>query len=112
VFNISQVGSDYVDSDKESRDNKSRYILRKLLNGEISYRDDGAYGNIRCPFCHRRKVARDFDSLIMHSKSAAKSQQKEANPAKKAHHAAFGVFLENYVRGHVPFFIQRPAPLP
>ena len=41
MFNISQVGSDDVDSDKESRDNKSRYILRKLRNGQIRYRDDG-----------------------------------------------------------------------
>ena len=62
-----------MDSDKDSRDCKSRFVLRKLKNGDIDYRTTydgwgrrGRYGYIKCPFCDRRITSR-FDSLIDHA---------------------------------------------
>ena len=103
----SQEDSDDVGSDKETRDNKSRYILRTLRIGQIHYCTNGVYGRIRCPFCVRT-IAQNLNSLINHAKSIGMSPAQK--PLYKAKHAAFGVFLIKYVKGHEPFYLVQPPP--
>ena len=103
-----------MDSYKDSRDYKSRFVLRKLKNGSILYRTTyegwgrrGRYGYIKCPFCDRGITSR-FDSLIDHAKGQDRSVRKEIKPAFKAKHAAFCVFLREYVQGSEPFYLPPP----
>ena len=96
-----------MDHDKDSRDNKSRYILRGLRNGEIPYRTQKRYGYISCPFC-TKVIARDFNSMIQHATGVGKGSDKKHKPIVKAGHAAFGVFLRKYVVGHEAFYVPPP----
>ncbi|XBI51101.1 hypothetical protein VPH35_033670 [Triticum aestivum] len=98
-----------VDDSKESRDSKSRYVLRRLRNGEIPYRSGSnrLYGNIACPFCCA-SIKSDYDSLIMHGTNIGRGNGRKRKPHVRAKHAAFGAFLRKYGKGHLPFYLPRP----
>ncbi|KAK1618764.1 hypothetical protein QYE76_024281 [Lolium multiflorum] len=50
---------DDIGSDKEDRDRKSRFVLKKLKTGQIPFRRDG---KPNCPFCGR-VFPKDIESL-------------------------------------------------
>ncbi|XBH65854.1 hypothetical protein VPH35_119355 [Triticum aestivum] len=98
-----------VDDSKESRDSKSRYVLRRLRNGEIPYRSgyNRLYGNIACPFCCAI-IKSDYNSLIMHGTYIGRGNGRNRKPHVRAKHTAFGAFLRKYAKGHLPFYLPRP----
>ncbi|KAK1669958.1 hypothetical protein QYE76_058117 [Lolium multiflorum] len=91
--------SDDIGSDKEDRDRKSRFVLKKLKTGQIPFRRDG---KPNCPFCGR-VFPKDIESLIQHATGVGKGSKQKHKPASKAKHAAFGKFLRDYVKtGLIP----------
>ncbi|XBJ13168.1 hypothetical protein VPH35_017567 [Triticum aestivum] len=104
-----QEDDEDVDDSKESRDSKSRYVLRRLRNGEIPYRSgyNRLYGNIACPFCCTI-IKSDYDSLIMHGTYIDRGNGRNRKPHVRDKHAAFGAFLRKYAKGHLPFYLPRP----
>ncbi|KAK1643203.1 hypothetical protein QYE76_061008 [Lolium multiflorum] len=86
-------------SDKEDRDRKSRFVLKKLKTGQIPFRRDG---KPNCPFCGR-VFPKDIESLIQHATGVGKGSAHKHKAASKAKHAAFGKFLRDYVKtGLIP----------
>ncbi|KAK1610456.1 hypothetical protein QYE76_034129 [Lolium multiflorum] len=91
--------SEDIDSDKEDRDRKSRFVLKKLKTGQIPFRRDG---KPNCPFCGR-VFPKDIESLIQHATGVGKGSAHKHKAASKAKHAAFGKFLRDYVKtGLIP----------
>ncbi|KAK1615770.1 hypothetical protein QYE76_021287 [Lolium multiflorum] len=91
--------SDDIGSDKEDRDRKSRFVLKKLKTGQIPFRRDG---KPNCPFCGR-VFPKDIESLIQHATGVGKGSAHKHKAASKAKHAAFGKFLRDYVKtGLIP----------
>ncbi|KAK1665895.1 hypothetical protein QYE76_054054 [Lolium multiflorum] len=68
--NCSEEDSDDIGSDKEDRDRKSRFVLKKLKTGQIPFRRDG---KPNCPFCGR-VFPKDIESLIQHDGSWKRSR--------------------------------------
>ncbi|KAF7100214.1 hypothetical protein CFC21_101751 [Triticum aestivum] len=97
---LSEEDDEDVDDSKERRDIKSRYVLRRLRNGEIPYRSgsDRLYGNIACPFSCAR-IKSDYDNLIMHGTDISRGNGRDCKPHGRAEHAAFGAFLGKYAKG-------------
>ncbi|KAK1697549.1 hypothetical protein QYE76_014246 [Lolium multiflorum] len=85
--------SDDMDDNKERRDQKSRYVLKRLKGGEIRFRKRG---ELFCPFCGKI-LQKDIRSLIQHATGVGLSTSGKHRPATKAKHAAYGLFLQNYV---------------
>ncbi|KAK1618525.1 hypothetical protein QYE76_024042 [Lolium multiflorum] len=85
--------SDDMDDNKERRDQKSRYVLKRLKGGEIRFR---MRGELFCPFCGKI-LQKDIRSLIQHATGVGLSTSGKHRPATKAKHAAYGLFLQNYV---------------
>ncbi|KAK1617060.1 hypothetical protein QYE76_022577 [Lolium multiflorum] len=97
--NCSEEDSEDIDSDKEDRDRKSRFVLKKLKTGQIPFRRDG---KPNCPFCGR-VFPKDIESLIQHATGVGKGSAHKHKAASKAKHAAFGKFLRDYVKtGLIP----------
>ncbi|KAK1608360.1 hypothetical protein QYE76_032033 [Lolium multiflorum] len=91
--------SEDIGSDKEDRDRKSRFVLKKLKTGQIPFRRDG---KPNCPFCGR-VFPKDIESLIQHATGVGKGSAHKHKAASKAKHAAFGKFLRDYVKtGLIP----------
>ena len=84
-----------MDSDKETRDNKSRHVMKKLKSGIIPFRT--RLGELRCPFC-KKGVNPRITSLIPHAVGIGKSPASKHKSATKAKHAAYGKFLREYVK--------------
>ena len=95
-----QEDDEDVDDSKERRESKSRYVLRRLRNGEIPYRSgyNRLYGNIACPFCCA-SIKSDYDSLIMHGTYIGRGNGRNRKPHVRAKHAAFGAFLRKNANG-------------
>ncbi|XBH72321.1 uncharacterized protein [Aegilops tauschii subsp. strangulata] len=106
---LSEEDDEDVDDSKESRDSKSRYVPRRLRNGEIPYRSgyNRLYGNIACPFCCAI-IKSDYNSLIIHGTYIGRGNGRNRKPHVRAKHAAFGAFLRKYAKGHLPFYLPRP----
>ncbi|KAK1645580.1 hypothetical protein QYE76_063385 [Lolium multiflorum] len=85
--------SDDMDDNKERRDQKSRYVLKRLKGGEIRF---CMRGELFCPFCGKI-LQKDIRSLIQHATGVGLSTSGKHRPATKAKHAAYGLFLQNYV---------------
>ena len=93
--------------DKEDRDRKSRFVLKRLLSGKIPFRSRGM---ISCPFCGK-VVTKTLECMIQHANVGGygvsrKAKQKGHTMAK---HAAFGRFLEKYVNGGLVPVIGPPV---
>ncbi|SPT16706.1 unnamed protein product [Triticum aestivum] len=106
---LSEEDDEDVDDSKESRDSKSRYVLRRLRNGEIPYRSgyNRLYGNIACPF-YCAIIKSDYNSPIMHGTYIGRGNGRNRKPHVRAKHAAFGAFLRKYAKGQLPFYLPRP----
>jgi hypothetical protein len=70
---VYQDDSEDVEFDKESRDKKSRYTLKKLLNGGYPRCRDG--DSWFCPFC-KRSIGTDFDGVVRHAESLGSSHAR------------------------------------
>lgn len=92
-----------VDSDKDSRDAKSRHVLRALQAGTIRYR---RHGNLFCPFCVRI-IANDRNSMIRHAVGVGNGSEVRA-PHVKAKHAAYGVFLKKLLARDIRLGLAHP----
>ena len=84
-----------MDSDKETRDNKSRHVMKKIKSGIIPFRT--RLGELRCPFC-KKGVNPRIASLSPHAVGLGKSPASKHKSATKAKHAAYGKFLREYVK--------------
>ena len=84
-----------MDASKESRDNKSRYVLRRLRCGLIRFHRRGE--GLFCPFCGRA-INVYLNSMIQHAKGVGKGRGRSHRPITLARHAAYGKFLRKYVR--------------
>ncbi|XBH88622.1 hypothetical protein VPH35_075886 [Triticum aestivum] len=106
---LSEEDDEDVDDSKERRESKSRYVLRRLRNGEIPYLSGSnrLYGNIACPFCCAR-IKSNYDNLIMHGTDISRGNGRNRKPQDRAEHSAFGAFLGKYAKGHLPFYLPRP----
>ena len=93
-----------MDDNKERRDQKSRYVLKRLKGGEIRFR---MRGELFCPFCGKI-LQKDIRSLIQHATGVGLSTSGKHRPATKAKHASYGLFLQNYVL-HGLFPVNAPA---
>ena len=92
-----------VDNDKDSRDAKSRHVLRALQAGTIRYR---RHGNLFCPFCVRI-IANDRHSMIRHVVGVGHGSEDRA-PHTKAKHAAYGVFLKKLLARDIRLGLAHP----
>jgi hypothetical protein len=95
VFQNSQEDSDDVDHDKEDRDRKSRFVLKRLVSGKTPFR---IRGELSCPFCVK-VVSKNIESMIHHANGVGAGSKKKHKAHTMAKHAAFGRFLEKYVKG-------------
>ena len=83
-----------MDDSKVSRDNKSRYVLRRLRCGLIRFH---CRGRLFCPFCGRA-INVDLNSMIQHAEGVGRGRGRSHRPITLARHAAYGKFLREYVR--------------
>ena len=79
---------------KVSRDNKSRYVLRRLRCGLIRFH---RRGRLFCPLCGRA-INVDHNSMIQHAVGVGRGRGRSHRPITLVWHAAFGKFLREYVR--------------
>ena len=94
VLKNQQEDDDEVDDSKVSRDNKSRYVLRRLRCGLIHFH---RRGRLFCPFCGRA-INMDLNSMIQHAEGVGRGRGRSHRPITLARHAAYGKFLQEYVR--------------
>ena len=80
-----------MDSDKDSKDAKSRYVLRRRMDGYPNC--ELRNGTWCCPFCVRI-VATDRNSIIQHAVGIGSSHNRNLQPYVIAQHAALGVYLK------------------
>jgi uncharacterized C2H2 Zn-finger protein len=89
-----------VGHDKDDRDRKSRYVLKRLKSGQIPFRT--RYGELTCPFCGK-VVSKNLESLIQHANGVAVGSKQKHKGHTMAKHAAYGRFLEKFVKtGLIP----------
>ena len=94
---------DGVSSDQESRDAKSRHVLRQLEHGQIRYRRRGA---LFCPFSGRN-IHNDIISMIRHATGIGRGA-KSRGATVMAKHAAYGVFLKKLVARDMRLGLAQP----
>ena len=92
-----------VDSDKDSRDAKSRHVLRALQAGTIRYR---RHGNLICPFCVRI-IDNDRNSMIRHAVGVGNGSKVRV-PHVKAKHATYGVLLKKLFARDIRLGLAHP----
>lgn len=95
---------DGVSSDQESRDAKSRHVLRQLQNGQIRYRRRG--GVLFCPFCGSN-IHNDIVSMIRHATDVGRGAESRG-AAVMAKHAAYGVFLKKLLARDIRLGLAQP----
>jgi hypothetical protein len=76
-----------VGHDKEDRDRKSRFVLKRLKSGKIPFRRNG---EVYCPFCGR-VITKNLESMIQHVNGIGVGSKRK--------HVAYGRFLEKFVKG-------------
>ena len=94
---------DEVSSDQESRDAKSRHVLRQLQNGQIRYHHRGA---LFFPFCGRN-IHTDNVSMIQHATGVGHGAETHGD-AIMAKHAAYGVFLKKVLARDIRLRLAQP----
>jgi hypothetical protein len=84
-----------VGHDKEDRDRKSRFVLKRLKSGKIPFL---RYGELTCPFCGK-VVTKNLESMIQHANSVGVGSKQKHKGHTIAKHAAYGRFLEKFIKG-------------
>ena len=85
-----------VSSDQESRDAKSRHVLRQLEHGQIRYRRRGALF-----------IATDIVSMIQHATGVGRGVETRGATVM-AKHAAYGVFLKKLLARDIRLGLAQP----
>jgi hypothetical protein len=89
-----------VGQDKEDRDRKSRYVLKRLKSGQIPFRT--RYGELTCPFCGK-VISKNLESLIQHANGVGVGSKQKHKGHTMAKHATYGRFLEKFIKtGLIP----------
>jgi hypothetical protein len=91
------VQSSDIDNDDESFHTKTRHVLRRLQFGHYDHHFAG--GIYRCPFCHRRLRATDFNYMVNHVESIGRGGARVRTTmniyAFMAKHKALGIQLRS-----------------
>jgi uncharacterized C2H2 Zn-finger protein len=81
--------------DKEDRDRKSRFFLKRLKSGKIPFRRNG---EVYCPFCGK-VITKNLESMIQHANGISVGSKRKHQGHTMAKHAAYGRFLEKLIKG-------------
>ena len=81
--------------DKDDMERKSRFVLKRLVSGQIPFR---SRGELSCPFCGR-VITKNLESMIQHADGVGVGSRQKHKGHTMAKHAAFGRFLDKYVKG-------------
>ena len=95
-----------VQMEKESRDAKSRHVLRDLEAGKIRYLRGS---KLTRPFCIRR-IASDRTSMIQHAVGIGRGSEQRRQAHVMAKHAAYGVFLKKLLARDIRLGLEQPPP--
>ena len=90
IANNFQEADDEVDYDTDSRDAKSRYVLKELEAGKHRYRNGNKWV---CPFCGRI-LRTKHESMIDHAVGIGRGSRNTNSAISMARHAAYGMFLK------------------
>jgi hypothetical protein len=96
-----------VGHDKEDRDRKSRFVLKRLKSGKIPFRRNR---ELYCPFCGR-VIIKNLESMIQHANDVGVGTKRKHQGHTMAKHAAYGRFLEKFIKGGLILVIS-PAVVP
>ena len=92
--------------EKESRDAKSRHVLRDLEAGKIRYLRGS---KLICPFCIIR-IASDRTSMIQHAVGIGRGLEQCRQAHVIAKQAAYGVFLKKLLARDIRLGLDEPPP--
>ena len=106
IPNNFQEPDNEVDYDTDSRDAKSRYVLKELEAGKHRYRNDNKWV---CPFCGRILCTKR-ESLIDHAVGIGRGSQNTNSILSMARHAAYGVFLKKLLARDIRLWVAQPPP--
>jgi hypothetical protein len=84
-----------VGHDKEDRDRKSRFVLKRLKSGQIPFR---RYRELTCSFCGK-VVTKNLESMIQHVNGVGVGSKQKHKGYTMAKHVAYGRFLEKFIKG-------------
>jgi hypothetical protein len=84
-----------VGHDKEDRDRKSHFVLKRLMSGKIAF---CRYGELTYPFCGK-VVTKNLESMIHHANGVGVGSKQKHKGHTMVKHAAYGRFLEKFVKG-------------
>jgi hypothetical protein len=78
-----------VGHDKEDRDHKSRFVLKRLMSGKIPFR---RYRELTYPF-YGKVVTKNIESMIQHANGVGVGSKQKHKGHTMAKHTAYGRFL-------------------
>ena len=106
IANNFQEADDEVDYDTDSRDAKSRYVLKELEAGKHRYRNGNKWV---CPFCGRI-LGTKRESMINHAVGIGRGSRNTNSAISMARHAAYGVFLKMLFARDSRLGVAQPPP--
>ena len=106
IANNFQEADDEVDYDTDSRDAKSRYVLKELEAGKHRYRNGNKWV---CPFCGRI-LGPKRESMIDHAVGIGRGSRNTNSALSTARHAADGVFLNKLLARDIRLGVAQMAP--
>ena len=106
ITNNFQEADDEVDYDTDSRDAKSRYVLKELEEGKHRYRNGNKW---LCPF-YGRILGTKRESMIDHAVGIGRGSRNMNSAISMARHAAYGVFLKKLFARDIRLGVTQPPP--
>ena len=106
MANNLQEGDDEVDYDRDSRNAKSRYVLKELEEGKHRYRNGNKWV---CPFCGRI-LGTKRESMIDHAVGIGHGSRNKNSALSMARHAAYGVYLKKLLVRDICLGVAQPPP--
>ena len=106
ITNNFQEADDEVDYDTDSRDAKSRYVLKELEAGKHRYRNGNKWV---CPLCGRI-LGPKRESMIDHAVGIGRGSRNTNSAISMARHAAYGVFLKKLFTWDIRLGVAQPPP--
>ena len=106
IANNFQEADDEVDYDTNSRDAKSRYVLKELEAGKHRYRNGNKWV---CPFCGRILGPKP-ESMIDHAVGIGRGSRNTNLAISMARHAAYGVCLKKLFARDIRLGVAQPPP--
>jgi hypothetical protein len=84
-----------VGHDKEDKDHKCHFVLKRLKSGKIPFCRNG---EVYCPFCGK-VITKNLESMIQHANGVGVGSKRKHQGHTMAKHAAYGRFIEKFVKG-------------